>query len=259
MSKLEKLQKVLTLLQEDTITPKELKQFVQLLLDTVKKHKEQLTDLSRSQIEKLEYALVHLDVKNSELQNAKKEVLQLIKDKASELKKITATKAKDGKDGVSPNPARVALEASKLAVEAIKPLIPQIEQIEDKLPILGQEIRDSLELLQGDERLDKSAIKGLDEELKKLSDRPIGGGTSAIGVRQTFKYIAHTEEPVGLINGVNTTYTVKNDIFYVFGFTLNGEQIAEIPNFTYTGRTLTFATALPSAYSGKDFEVKYIG
>ena len=98
---------------------------------------------------------------------------------------------------------------------------------------------------------------------KKLEDRvsriPRGGGTSAIGVRQAFKYIAHTEAPVGAINGSNTTYTVSNDIWWVAGFTLNGETIAELPNFTFANKTITFASPIPAVYSGKDFEIKYIG
>lgn len=112
---------------------------------------------------------------------------------------------------------------------------------------------------------DASTLRYLEEEIAKLKDRmeglrtARGGGTSAIGVAQTFKWIAHTEAPVGVIDGANTSYTVKNNIWWIAGFTLNGEQIAQLPNFTYAGRTITFATALPAAYSGKDFEIKYIG
>jgi len=80
-----------------------------------------------------------------------------------------------------------------------------------------------------------------------------------MGVAQAFKYIAHTEEPTGLIDGVNLTYTVLVDIWWIAGFTLNGENIAELPNYTFINKTITFSTALPAAYSGKDFEVKYIG
>lgn len=108
----------------------------------------------------------------------------------------------------------------------------------------------------------ESLIKSeVDKIRTELSKRPIGtiGGVSDMRIRQAFKYIAHTEQPVGLINGSNTTYTVKNDIWWIAGFSLNGEQIAQLPNFTYSGRTITFASALPSAYSGKDFECKYIG
>ena len=47
-------------------------------------------------------------------------------------------------------------------------------------------------------------------------------------------------------------------IFAVLGMTLNGETIAQLPNYTIAGKTITFSTALPSAYSGKDFEIKFI-
>ncbi len=103
-------------------------------------------------------------------------------------------------------------------------------------------------------------INKLKDKIKEVDSKPRGGGgTSAIGVAQTFKWIAHTEQPVGVIDGVNTTYTVKNVIWWVAGFTLNGEQVAELPNFTYINRTITFASALPADYSGSDFECKYIG
>lgn len=78
-------------------------------------------------------------------------------------------------------------EAVDAAVSAVTPLIPKIEDIEKNLPKLGEPIRDALELLQGDERLDKSAIKGLDEEIKKISSRPnpvISGGMTLMRVQQ---------------------------------------------------------------------------
>ena len=134
----------------------------------------------------------------------------------------------------------------------------RLVDIEKKIPKMP-EIPDINSMLDAEITPLKEEIEQLRKELK---ERPVmrgGGGVSAIGVRQAFKYIAHTEEPVGDIDGVNKAYTVKNDIFWIAGFTLNGEQVAELPNFTYAGRTITFATALPAAYSGKDFEIKYIG
>jgi hypothetical protein len=120
----------------------------------------------------------------------------------------------------------------------------------------GQDVSsDLVDEIMGDITQVKNEIK----RVERATSKPRGGGTSAAGVAFAFKSIAHTEEPVGVINGVNTTYTVKNNIWWIFGFTLNGEQIAQLPNFTYVNRTITFSTALPAAYSGKDFEVKYLG
>lgn len=149
-------------------------------------------------------------------------------------------------------------------------VLNRISEVESKIPTIPEipkeltafQVRDKLESIEDEkEKLKIEAIQDLAKRLDDLEKRPIsrGGGTSAIGVRQAFKYIAHTEQPTGDIDGVNTTYTVKNEIFWVAGFTLNGEQIAQLPNFTYKGRTITFSSALPAAYSGKDFEIKYIG
>jgi len=104
-------------------------------------------------------------------------------------------------------------------------------------------------------------IKGLKKELEDLRNirtRVRGGGTSAIGIANAAKYFVKTEAPSGDIDGVNTEYAVTQPIFAVLSFSLNGEFIAQIPNYTVSGKTITFSTALPSAYSGKDFEVTYI-
>lgn len=75
---------------------------------------------------------------------------------------------KDGKDGISPDYTTLALEASKLTEERLKPFIPTLEQLEQDIPKLGESIRDSLELLQDEDRLDIKSIKGVDELEKKI-------------------------------------------------------------------------------------------
>ena len=146
----------------------------------------------------------------------------------------------DGNDGV---------DADESAI--VKEVLAQI-----KLPEQKELIVDTPEEIK-----EKIGLDEIVEDIKELKNRPVGrgGGTSAIGVAQTFKYIAHTEKPVGTIDSTNKVYTVSKDIWWIAGFTLNGEQIAELPNYTFIGRTITFGTALPSVYSGKDFEIKFIG
>lgn len=137
-------------------------------------------------------------------------------------------------------------------IKEVKSLIPEIPEEKEEL---AKENKTEIEEL-------KKELEKTKDELKiEIAKKPSGGGggTSALGVRQAFKRIAHTEEPSGAIDGANTTYTVQNEIWWVAGFSLNGEQITELPNFTYAGRTITFASAIPGAYSGKDFEIKYIG
>lgn len=114
--------------------------------------------------------------------------------------------------------------------------------------------KDRLELIEENAKL----ISSLEKRIKELEDRPerVGGGTSAIGVQFAMKTVVKTETPSGAINGINTSYTVSEPIHAIFSFMINGEAI---PSSAYTiaGRTITFGTALPSAYSGKDFEVVY--
>lgn len=102
---------------------------------------------------------------------------------------------KDGVDGKDAPPVdinSIVVEATTKATETLKPLIPTIEQVELDLPKLGAPIRDALELLQGDDRLDKSAIKGLEELIKELraeiGKRPIYVGGSSGGGRITYSY-----------------------------------------------------------------------
>lgn len=79
--------------------------------------------------------------------------------------------------------------------------IPTLDDIMKQLPAAGTAIRDALELLQGDDRLDVTAIRGLDKVLadaqksgKKVEVR--GGGT-----RGFFIYIGGVKK--GIVNSLN--------------------------------------------------------
>ena len=80
-----------------------------------------------------------------------------------------------GEPGAVPDTTTIALEAAGIAQERLTPFIPTIEQVENDLPKLGERIRDGLEVLQGEERLDASAVKGL-PEFQKETTRQISGG-----------------------------------------------------------------------------------
>lgn len=95
-------------------------------------------------------------------------------------------------------------------------------------------------------------------EKKLASVGSTTGGVSNLRIQQAFKYILKRETPVGDIDGMNTTYTVTQPIFAVLAFSINGETIAQLSNYTIAGKTITFSTALPAVYSGKDFEIKYV-
>lgn len=106
----------------------------------------------------------------------------------------------------------------------------------------------------------RAELDALKEDVQALRNRPVGGGGGVTNMRiiQAFKYILKTEQPTGTIDGVNTTFTVTQPIFAVLSMSLNGETIAQLPNYTIQGKSITFSSPLPAAYSGKDFEIKYI-
>lgn len=96
-------------------------------------------------------------------------------------KSIKGDKGDPGKDGKSPDPSQIVTKATESAISAVKPLIPNITDIENNLPMLGERIRDGLETLRDDQRLDASAIRNLPDNISKEVIR-IGGGSAGINV-----------------------------------------------------------------------------
>ena len=152
--------------------------------------------------------------------------------------------------------------------ESIPDYTERFTELEGQIPelpeqLLGEDMRNALEALPKGDKLAIEAIEDLPETLKELEDKIIRsnrgvGGVTNLRIIQAFKTILKTEAPVGAINGVNKTYTLSQPIFAIFSMSINGETIAQLPNYTISDKSFTFATALPAAYSGKDFEVKYI-
>lgn len=123
-----------------------------------------------------------------------------VKIKANDLRrKLNIQDGKNGKDGKTPTKQELLNLIKPLipkdgytpvkGVDYFDGLTPSIEDIVSKIPVptlselennipqLGEKIRDSLELLTGDDRLDSSAIKGL-EKYK------VGGGSTARNLYQ---------------------------------------------------------------------------
>lgn len=87
------------------------------------------------------------------------------------------------KEKESYNIGNIALEASRMAQEEIKSIIPTIDQFDVNL---GVRTRDSLESLEGDNRLDKSAIKGLESLEKMITEENLNRAISIVDQRTSF-------------------------------------------------------------------------
>lgn len=129
-----------------------------------------------------------------------------------------------------------------------------MEEIKGMIPQMPEQF-DPSEIVEDIEELEKK-YEELEKKLTRIGSS--NGGVTNMRIQQAFKYILKTEAPVGAINGSNTTYTVSQPIFAILSMSLNGEVVAQLPNYTINGKTITFSTALPAVYSGKDFEIKYV-
>jgi glycerol-3-phosphate cytidylyltransferase-like family protein len=80
-----------------------------------------------------------------------------------------------------------------------------VEKIERDIPKLGERIRDGLELLQDEDRLDASAIKNLEKIIRKIigEQKPIYVGGSSTG-----GHIVKTYDFSDSLNGVTKTFSL---------------------------------------------------
>ena len=123
----------------------------------------------------------------------------------------------------------------------IQNVLAQIKLPKQKEVILDtpEEIRNKLETLQNDERLDKNAVKGLEELIKELREaieaRPLGGQGGVLNVGVRF------ETPTGTIDEVNTIFYVNKAPKYIV---VDGVSYFENNGYTRSGtagRTLTLS------------------
>ena len=137
----------------------------------------------------------------------------------------------------------------KRLVETIK--IPTIEELSNDLPKLGSRIRDALELLQGNERLDKSAIKGLDELIKSFHNRINDIPRGRLGMKRV--PIIKRYNLTSQVDGSTKTFTLPADTVDVVGVFGTQFPINFNPgtDWTFAGRTLTLTSEVSAPASGQ--------
>lgn len=134
-------------------------------------------------------------------------------------------------------------------------VIPTLEEItsevEKKLPQYGKAFRDGLELLQDDERLDKSAIRGLDEEIERLEGK--------INTQATSKPMGMKKVPIikrhrltDQVDGLTRSFKLPKDTVSVLG--LWGTQFPvtfDDNDWTVAGNVLTLTDEVGIPESGQ--------
>lgn len=243
------LKRLFNAIDPDRLTKDDFVNAFEAVVTAINDEKTKLSDLAERLNQAVQDARANLD-ETSTLTKA-----DLTTAVASAISKIqngkdgySPTKGIDYFDGISPDPAEVA----KLAANLIK--LPEY-----RAPIMDgpEEIATKLDLL--DEENQLAAIKKLKAEIEELKKRPVrSGGTSAMGVAQAMKYVVKRQTPTGTIDGVNATFTVSSAPYAVLSIVINGEFIPLSGNYTIAGKTITFSSAIPASYSGKDFEIVYV-
>lgn len=130
------------------------------------------------------------------------------------------------------------IEKTEVIVE--KPIVTEITKVTNEIKEVAksdtpEQIRDKLEELEGENRLDKKAIRGLEEELEKLKKgdsgvRFIGGGRRLQPVRFSFTGDASTTS--------FTLETTPYDELLVWAHA-QGQWLQPGVHFTIAGKTLT--------------------
>lgn len=236
---LKKLTRLFALMDEDALTREEfLKQF-EKVLNIVKKNQEDNLKAVEALKNNYNKIIDNLDnKKNSDISDikitARKEIGEMIKKYKQELANINQkidTKLRLVRDGID------GKDADEKAI--IKSVLEQI-----KIP----------------EELEIDNIEGLRKELndiKQMRRLGGGGGISDIGVQMSLSRIIQTETPSGTINGTNKEFTTVAEIGSVLSFAINGMAITD-DEYTISGNTITFTTAIPADLSGKSFRIAYI-
>lgn len=178
-------------------------------------------------------------------ESAKRELTATLNSAIKELRDIVDAKLMEvtnGNDGKDADEERIIAEVSQKLATIIPP---------KQTP---EEIRDGLETLRGEERLDVSAIKNLQETLDEIRKMKASGGRMT-GMRKIpiVKRYRLTDQ----CNGVLKSFTLPadtTDVLGVFGtqFPINYDPYnASGGDWTFKGRTLTLGDGVSAPETGQ--------
>jgi hypothetical protein len=266
--KIEKLKELLKIL-EDGVTKEEFLKSFKNVVDLVLKTELSLSTKQNSALNDLKASFSELEAKVGEYST--KEISGAINSLQARVEK--SMKEEEGLMNAIRDKLRTlrnGKDADEIKIiDAVLARIPKPKEI--VLDDAGQ-IRDKLEQLKGDERLDKSAINGLEELLKKIQvgpgmtifggNRPLtvqGAGVTKDKVTRVINFTGATvtrsadgvvtvavsaaggvETPTGAMNSANKDFTVLNTPKFV---TWQGQTLYEGAGYSLAGLTITLDTA----------------
>ena len=282
---LQNLQALLGALRKDHLGKEEFLKEFERVLSFIKQLKDTNKQVISGAYERVNLLALRLKENNEQdIQKAKREMTGLIEDCLAKTETATNQKMrevdekiKELKNDIADKEASEQTIADKVLQDVQSPII---EKIEKNLPKLGEPIRDALELLEGNNRLDKKYIRGLDELLEEIGKRknqniPYVGGirylsqlvdiligsdladghaivwdaannrwkNGEVSGTSTINF-ADSETPTGDVDGTNTDFvlahTPETGSLKVY---LNGMRMSLTEDYTLATATITFLIA----------------
>jgi len=250
-----KIKKLLALMDEDSMTNEEFLKAFQQVVDFVKRIDARNLKESEARLKELKDLSDKLELKNNDdFANIKDKLKKLIDNQLSTLEKlyklkideldIRISQIKDGKDG------KDGLDADdKKIIKKVLKKIPKEKTAED--------IRDMLEYLGDEERLEISAINGLTKKLEKLESK-IGKSSTRVLAGPSANAVL-SEDLTSQCNGVAKSFTVPRHRKVI---ALLGTQFPIVyrptTDFTTSNMTLTLTSEVDAPKTGQTLTFLYV-
>ena len=253
---LEKLEQLLKVIEEGVTKEEFVKAFeslVSYVLKIEKRNNLEIESLKTNFSDTIEKIQGIVDATISELKGRVNNIFvgerldemhKSIKDKLSSVDERMST-VRDGKDA----------DENRVMEGVMK----KIRVPKDGSPDTPLDIRNKLETLTGDNRLDKSAIRGI-EEIERVLKAPTDGKTFVIGGRG--RNSVHLYDLSSQLNGVLKTFTLPSN-FGVIGVWCSSMPNAFRPTIDYTegNKTITFTdeiNASTTLAAGQTLILQYV-
>ena len=248
---LRKLNRLLQAMDEDSLTRAEFTdQFTKVLnfLKSLKEKNQEAISEARESLHKLSNEL------NNKLSGDNSKSVTTIKD---EFTKIVNKALREQEDGLNFLRDKVRGLTNGIdgkdadEVKIIKSVLDKIKLPEYKETVLDTpvQIAEKLELLEDENRLDIKAIRGLEEIIKELKNRPTGRGG---GARK--EVYSKFEDLSSLCDGATKTFTMPKDciaVTGVFGTQFPGGGFRPITDWKFEGNTLTLTSEVGAPQTGQ--------
>lgn len=240
-------------MQKGAVQPDELTRAVKLLLEVIKNLKTQLEqNIQNSDIKlRLDLNTVLDEIKkletktNNAIGDASTKAKQLT---LSEVSKIASKLQNDMEilKGDMPDLSDIEERVSEIEDEVNEIEVPEIEEIEQDLPKLGESIRDGLELIQNeDDKLSINSIGYLRKELDELKELIKSKTTSSGSGGGRITTIANLIIPIsGTIDDSNVIFTSYKEPNYLI---INGgayQKTGGAITWTWVSGTITLSNAV---------------